>query len=410
MKLVYKRRPVPAGSSALPRAAEALGSQARDSQAYSSQASPAAAAPDPSPAPAGALHRASPPGETALPQPPFPPEDEYVPQRGSYRMRLRGGIPRSVAGRILASAGALTILGIVTLTVAAVRHFLLHDPRFAISTSTEITMDGNEHISRADVLGVFGSDLERNIFSIPLEERRADLERLPWVAHATIERLLPHALRVRVLERTPVAFVRQGSHIGLVDGEGVLLDMPPESAGDPHYSFPVLTGLAPDDTPALRATRMDVYHRFMADLDGGAARRTQMLSEVDVTNPEDVKALVTSNGTDILVHFGDEDFRKRFEAYEQHLPEWRIQYPKLAAADMRYERQVVLEMAGNATPLTDEASLPPDPGKTPPASGPTKVNSSARRPVAGSSSGGARLVHALAAHKAAVQATARERR
>ena len=60
--------------------------------------------------------------------------------------------------------------------------------------------------------------------------------------HATVMRLLPNKIRVQITERTPVAFVRQGTQIGLVDASGVLLDMPPEDAGDPHYSFPVLTG------------------------------------------------------------------------------------------------------------------------------------------------------------------------
>jgi cell division protein FtsQ len=161
-------------------------------------------------------------------------------------------------------------------------------------------------------------------------------------------RLLPNRIRVQITERSPVAFTRQGTQIGLVDADGVLLDMPADSAGDPHYSFPVLTGLAANDSPETRAARMDVYRRFMADLSSAGPKVTQSLSEVDVTNPEDVKALVTTGGSDILVHFGDQAFLERYQAFEQHLPEWRRQYPKLASADMRYERQVVLEMQPDA--------------------------------------------------------------
>ena len=396
MKLVYKR------SSAATASATAL---AEPMEAFASPATP----PEPSPAPAGALHRVFPPGE-ARNEPPV--EDEYVPQRGSYGLRLRGGMPRSLGGRIVLGTGALVLLGAVTLTVAAVRQFLLHDPRFAITTSTEIAVEGNEHISRTDVLGVFGSDLERNIFRIPLAERRADLERLPWVAHATVERLLPNHLRVHVVERTPIAFVRQGSHIGLVDADGVLLDMPPESAGDPHYSFPVLTGLAPDDTPELRSARMEVYRRFMADLDSTGQRRTQALSEVDVTNPEDVKALVTLGGSDLLVHFGDEQFLHRFESLQKHLPEWRTQYPKLASADMRYERQVVLEMQGGAAPLPPEDSIGGQAAAKPLLTGSPKgaVTTAAvhkplaplmaHRPAAGHSAANDRIFRELAAHRA----------
>jgi cell division protein FtsQ len=208
------------------------------------------------------------------------------------------------------------------------------------------------------VLSVFGADLERNIFRVPLNERRADLERLPWVAHATVMRLLPNQLRIAVTERTPVAFVRHGSQIGLVDANGVLLDMPSDAAGDPHYSFPVLTGLSGGDPLSTRAARMAIYERFLQEL---GAKNSATISEADVSNPEDVKAVVSSGGSDILVHFGDEDFLHRYEEFEQHLPDWKQQYPKLAAADMRYERQVVLEMQpGTGVPMKSDSGAAAD--------------------------------------------------
>ena len=193
------------------------------------------------------------------------------------------------------------------------------------------------------------------------------------MAHATVMRLLPNHLRIAVTERVPVAFVRQGTELGLVDASGVLLDMPEQSAGDPHYSFPVLTGLSAGDPLSTRAARMAVYAKFMKDLDAGGEKLTQSLSEVDVSNPEDVKALVASGSSDILVHFGDEDFLERYHQFKQHLPEWLSQYPKLASADMRYERQVVLEMQQGAAVPTNSA---------PPAAASGDAASAAAAPVA----------------------------
>lgn len=326
MKFVYRR------SSAATALLEPEEDHASDTLATMANEEPS-----PLPAPPGALHRGASP-ENAEPEP-----ETYLPQRGSYGMRLHGG-KGGVPGRLMLGGVALAVLAAFALAVAAVRQFLLHDPRFLITSSSEISVAGNGHTPRSDVLAVFGSDLERNIFKVPLGQRRADLERVPWVASATVMRLLPNRIRVQLTERIPVAFTRQGTRIGLVDASGVLLDMPPEAAGDPQYSFPVLTGLSPGDTPEVRAARMEVYRRFMADLGTAGPGVTQTLSEVDVTNPEDVKSLVTSNGADILVHFGDEDFSHRYREFEKHLPEWRTQYPRLASADMRYERQVVLEM------------------------------------------------------------------
>jgi cell division protein FtsQ len=163
---------------------------------------------------------------------------------------------------------------------------------------------------------------------------------------------LPHTIRVEITERTPVAFVRQGTQIGLVDGNGVLLDMPPDAAGDPHYSFPVLTGLSENEPLTQRAARMEIYQQFMRELDSTGRHLTDSVSEVDVSDPEDVKGLVTSGSSDVMVHFGQEQFLKRYQEFEQHLPEWKQQYPKLASADMRYEGQIVLQMQGDGGPAS----------------------------------------------------------
>ncbi|MGA7158018.1 MAG: FtsQ-type POTRA domain-containing protein [Acidobacteriaceae bacterium] len=274
-------------------------------------------------------------------------EPEYVPRRGN---RLKGrfyGIPRSVGGRIVFGVLVFVLLGGVAMAVGGARYYLMHDARFVLATSDDVQIVGAEHLTRDQVLTVFGADLERNIFRVPLAERQTDVERLPWVAHATVMRLLPDVLRVKITERTPVAFVRQGTQIGLVDGSGVLLDMPPDAAGDPHYSFPVLTGLSAQQTMDERATRMDVYQQFMKDLDSTGQHLTDSVSEVDVSDPEDVKALITSGSSDILVHFGEAHFLQRYQEFEQHVGEWKQQYPKLASADMRYEGQIVLEMQGD---------------------------------------------------------------
>ncbi len=74
---------------------------------------------------------------------------------------------------------------------------------------------------------------------------------------------------------------------------------------------------------------------------------------MDLSNPEDVKALIPDKSNEILVHFGDVDFLDRYRRFEEHLPEWRTVYPKLSSVDMRYERQVVLEMqSGAGVPVT----------------------------------------------------------
>jgi cell division protein FtsQ len=151
-------------------------------------------------------------------------------------------------------------------------------------------------------------------------------------------------MRVSIVERTPVAFVRQGSHIGLVDGNGVLLTMPVDAQAKEHYSFPVVMGISGSDPVSTRAARMKIFERFTSELDGSGEKISEELSEVDLSNPEDVQAMIPDHSTEILVHFGEDNFLERYRRFKEHLPEWRTLYPKLSSVDMRYEQQVVLQM------------------------------------------------------------------
>ncbi len=276
----------------------------------------------------------------------FDPDDTAVQRnRGRGRRIRRGLIPQTRNGRIAAGLCVVAVLGIVGAAGYTVDQFLHHDPRFRIASSSSIELEGNTHLSRSQLLSVFGEDVEGNLFSVPLRQRRDALEQMPWVEHATVMRFLPGRLRVNVVERTPVAFVRQGSSIGMADRNGVLLDIPPDAPGNPQYSFPVVTGLKPEETAEAREQRMHLYDAFLHDLDSGGKKVSADLSEVDLSDPEDLKALLPSgNGTETLVHFGTGNFLHRYERFQEHIAEWRSQYPRLNSVDMRYERQVVLQM------------------------------------------------------------------
>jgi cell division protein FtsQ len=274
-------------------------------------------------------------------------EDGFLRARRRVPVR-RGLIPPTRAGRIIAATGVVLAIALLTLLAIAIRNFFRDDPRFRITTSSSIQIMGNSQVTRPELLSVFGSDLGRNIFFIPLGQRRAALEQLPWVEHATVMRLMPDQLRVAIVERTPVAFVRQGNSIGLVDAHGVLLHLPPAVMATKHYSFPVVTGISARDPLPVRAARMHLYQQFVTDLDSGGAKVSTQLSEVDISDPEDIWALLPAQGSDIQVHFGDSNFLARYRSYQQHLAEWRQQYPHLASVDMRYEDQVVLDMTKQA--------------------------------------------------------------
>jgi cell division protein FtsQ len=279
-------------------------------------------------------------------------------------------LPQTVGGRILLFGG--TLLGLIALAalVYATSRYLLHDDRFRLASASSIQLSGQQHIARAELMAVFANDAGRNVFSIPLNDRRAQLEAIPWVEHATVMRQLPNRLRIAITERRPVAFTRDGSSIGLVDSHGVLMPMPNEKSQGAEaaaWSLPVVIGVTADISPSTRVARMQLFNQFVADLDSAGPPLSRKLSEVDLTAPEDIKALVPEEGLDVLVHFGNQNYLDRFHNFEDHLPEWRQQYPHLASADMRYDRQVVLDMGSGESQPDAAVPAPTDtPAATPP--------------------------------------------
>ncbi len=252
--------------------------------------------------------------------------------------------PASTVGRVFLTLGALIVFGGFATAGFLLKHYLERDSRFRIAGTSEIQATGLTEVSRAQMLPVFGEDIGRNIFFVPLSQRRRQLEQIPWIERATVMRLLPDRIRIAIVERKPVAFTRTGAQIGLVDANGVLLAMAPQTMAEHHYSFPVLMGIDPGDPADSRKARMAVYLRLMAELDAGGRHNSEQISEIDLTDPEDARVLMPEQGADILAHFGEDHFLERYERYQAHIAEWRQQYPHMASVDLRYEQQVVLQM------------------------------------------------------------------
>lgn len=187
---------------------------------------------------------------------------------------------------------------------------------------------------------VLSPDVGKNVFFIPFSERKRQLEEIPWVESATIMRLLPNRIKVEIRERTPVAFVQIGSRIALIDAGGVVMGLPPGTRS--QYSFPVIAGMAANEPLSVRAARMKIYARLIAELDEGGANYSQQLSEVNLSDPEDIKITVADPAGAVLLHLGSSSFIERYRTFLAHVPQWREQFKKVDSVDLRYERQVVV--------------------------------------------------------------------
>jgi cell division protein FtsQ len=265
----------------------------------------------------------------------------------------RNAIPKKAASQ-LKIAGVIAAVVVACGGISAWAYsYGMTSWRFRIQSSDAVEIQGVKNASRAHVMEVAGADIGRNVFFVPLDERKKQLEQIPWVQEATVMRLLPNRIAVTIHERTPVAFAQIGSRISLIDANGVVMGLPADRKT--KYSFPVIRGITDTEPLSSRAAAMKIYNRLVSELGApegdsnasssspnGGTNYVKQLSEVDLSDPENVKVTANDPGGTMVVHLGKEDFLPRYKLYVSHIAEWRQQFQNVQSVDLRYEGQVIV--------------------------------------------------------------------
>jgi len=263
----------------------------------------------------------------------------------------RTALPKKTANRLLWSIAAACVVCVLGLAGAGLYHYGQHSWRFRVDSSDDISVAGMHNVTKSQIMEVMGADIGRNIFFIPLAQQKTQLEQIPWVESASVMRFVPNRLAVMIRERTPVAFARVGPHMSLIDAGGVLMEFTPKH----KYSFPVILGMNPGEPLSTRAPRMKAYMELIRQLDSGGAHYSQDLSEVDLSDLEDIKVRVNDPQGDVLLHMGSSDYLDRYKIYISHAQAWRQQFQKLESVDLRYDNQIIvnpdMERPGKFAPV-----------------------------------------------------------
>ena len=243
---------------------------------------------------------------------------------------------RTIFNIVLISAGC----GAVTYVAG---NFLLHSPKVLLLKPEQVEVTGNHIVSREAVLAPFYKDRGHSVLRIPLDTRRADVEKISWVQSASVQRILPNRIRIDISERTPVAFVRNGSEIALIDEFGKILDRP---RGE-DFHFPIVTGLADTMTDADRQTRVQTFQEFLKDADLVRPGSSDHVSEIDLGNPRDLRVVMAgfpgANATQaVTIHFGSSEFTGKYRMLVDNFAQWQSNAGCVQSVDLQYARQVVL--------------------------------------------------------------------
>ena len=238
--------------------------------------------------------------------------------------------------RLWFGLAGVCVLGVSTAMAArTVAHYVGSDAQFVLSgeNPSALVFEGLVYTSRPKITRVFAPDFERSIFTVPLAERRRRLLAVDWVEDASVSRLWPNRLVVRIRERRPVAFVYFRSGVMLIDSHGVLLEPPLQV----RFAFPVLRGVSEAETEAQRAVRVRAMVRLLNDL-GDHAKDA---SEVNVSDVESLRVIAQVGGQALELNLGDSNFGRRYRNFLSHYQEIHRRSPEVKIFDLRLDDRIL---------------------------------------------------------------------
>ena len=152
-------------------------------------------------------------------------------------------------------------------------------------------------------------------------------------------RVWPNRIRVRIEERTPVAFVQIESpggysHAAMIDFEGVVL----ERQNAEVYKLPVLTGIRESHNEDERKRRVRRMMKLAEEM-GGAMEK---ISEIDASDAENLKVTQKIDGRAVVLILGNRGFRDRMENFEDNYPEIHKRMPGATTFDLRLEDRITV--------------------------------------------------------------------
>jgi cell division protein FtsQ len=252
---------------------------------------------------------------------------------GNSARSRRFSTPRLIATFVTAAV----VLSAALFALHLIEQFLIMDPRFALGEpgdESSLQISGAAHASRPAIQKIFADDEGASVYLIPLAERRDAVRDIPWVREASVARVWPNRVIVRVQERTPVAFVRlNSSRFGLIDAEGVIL--PPATD---RFKLPVLAGVRASDAVVARRQGVQRMLRLTAELGDATAN----ISEIDVSDGDNLKVSQPYDGRFLTLLLGDRNFKARYGNFLSHYSQIQQRLPGAAVLDLRLEDRITV--------------------------------------------------------------------
>jgi cell division protein FtsQ len=215
-------------------------------------------------------------------------------RRGRRRFDLRGwrgkALPSAVLALVLGGGGLLLQRsgGLEAWPPLLAAEGISLGAKFGLVVA-DIEVDGRAMTAKAAILRAVGAGRGTPILAVSPSQAKAQLETLPWVRSAAVERLLPDTIHITIVERTPLALWQRQGKLALVDRDGIVIT---DERLDRFSGLIVVVGEdAPQNAAALLeliASEKTIASRVVAAVRVGGRRwKLRLDNGIDVELPEE---------------------------------------------------------------------------------------------------------------------------
>lgn len=176
------------------------------------------------------------------------------------------------------------------------------------------------------------------ILTADLDGYRARLLQSPWVATASLRRVLPSTIEIAVSERRPMGLARLDGRLFLVDATGVVIEE--HGAQHAQYDLPIIDGLqgGSKQTGFLIDPARAYLAARLIEATAADARIGPRVSQVDVSDAHN--AVVLLDGDRALLHVGESRFVERLKSYLVLAPTLRERLDDIDYVDLRFDERI----------------------------------------------------------------------
>jgi cell division protein FtsQ len=145
------------------------------------------------------------------------------------KRRLARWLPRHPKRVLFAAfAGLMIVVALLVTADLSGRHSFIGRVLLSVSgqmgmSVRNVLVEGRGMTPGSEILRIIDVTRGTPILAINPREARNQLEGLPWVSSATVERDLPDTLHIRLKERRPLALWQYRGKMSMIDSEGVVV-------------------------------------------------------------------------------------------------------------------------------------------------------------------------------------------